>query len=121
MKPPLLSSEEHQMVKDYLIIPVMLDYVHSDIETANKAGFKLDLVLVLSLQKVQDQILHEHLALKRNLRERGIKVFPERRTQTGIEAVYLCRGYQHNMTLLWDIIRTEILKKASHHVNISLI
>lgn len=120
MKPPMLNQEELRMVKESILIPVMLEYLQSDIDTAHSAGFKLDLILIRGLQKVQDDILTEHYWLKKQLRERGIKVLPEQQTRTGIEADYLCRGYQHHMTLLWGTVRTEALKKASQYTGLKL-
>ncbi|UJF32158.1 hypothetical protein [Paenibacillus hexagrammi] len=120
MNAPLLSKDELQMVKEALILPIMMDYIQDDIHLANQSGFKLDLLLVHSLEQVQGQIFQEHYALKRALRERGIKLFPEKRTDTGIDADYLCRGYTHHITLLWDILRTEVLTKASHYMNVKL-
>lgn len=120
MKPPMLNQDELRMVKESILIPVMLDYLESDIHTAHTAGFKLDLILIRGLKKVQDDIINEHYVLKKQLRERGIKVLPEERTKMGIEADYLCRGYQHHMTLLWGTVRTEALKKASEYTGVKL-
>jgi hypothetical protein len=120
MKPPMLNQEELRMVKESILIPIMLDYLESDINTAHSAGFKLDLILISGLRKVQDDIINEHYLLKKQLRERGIKVLPEKQTRTGIEADYLCRGYQHHMTLLWGTVRTEALKKASQYTGVKL-
>jgi hypothetical protein len=120
MRPPMLKQEELRMVKEAILIPVMLDYLQSDIEAANLAGFKLDLILIRTLQKVQDDIINEHYVLKRELRARGIKLLPERRSRMGVEANYLCRGYEHHMTLLWGTVRTEALKKASEYTGVKL-
>jgi hypothetical protein len=120
MRPPMLKQEELRMVKEAILIPVMLDYLHSDIEAAHSAGFKLDLILIRTLQKVQDDIINEHYALKRELRARGIKLLPENRSRMGVEANYLCRGYEHHMTLLWGTVRTEALKKASQFTGVKL-
>lgn len=120
MKPPMLNKEELRMVKEAILIPVMIDYIQRDISTAHSAGFKLDLILIRSLQKVQDDIINEHYSLKKQLRERGIKVLPEKQTRTGIEADYLCRGYQHHIALLWGTVRTEALKKASQYTGVQL-
>ncbi|QMV42863.1 hypothetical protein [Cohnella cholangitidis] len=120
MKPPMLNREELRMVKESILIPIMLDYLESDIHTAQSAGFKLDMILIHGLKKVQDDIINEHYSIKKQLRERGIKVLPEERTKLGVEADYLCRGYQHHMTLLWGTVRTETLKKASEYTGVKL-
>ncbi|MFC0213134.1 hypothetical protein ACFFK0_11830 [Paenibacillus chartarius] len=117
---PLATEGEMRLVRDFLIIPVLLDYLDNDIKTAQTAGFKLDLLLIRGLKKVQDEIVKEHYVIKRTLRECGIRVQTERRTRYGIEAEYLCRGYKHQTSLLWDTIRTAVLTKASEYANIKL-
>ncbi|WEK54778.1 MAG: hypothetical protein P0Y55_01480 [Candidatus Cohnella colombiensis] len=120
MKPPVLSKEELRMVKEAILIPIMLDYLESDIHMAHSAGFKLDLILINGLKKVQNDIIDEHYGLKRGLRERGIKLLPVRQTRAGLEVDYLCRGYTHQMLLQWGTVRTETLKKASVYTGIAL-
>jgi hypothetical protein len=70
MKPPMLDQEELRMVKEAILIPIMLDYLECDINTAHSAGFKLDLILIRGLKKVQDDIINEHYLLKKQLREK---------------------------------------------------
>jgi len=120
MKPPMLTQDELHMVKESILIPLMLYYIHSDIQKIHQAGLRLDLLLANGLEKVQDDILSEHYTVKQQLKERGIKVISQRQTDSGIEAEYLCRGYQHRMALLWDIVNTETLKKVSHYSGFQL-
>jgi hypothetical protein len=117
---PLLSKEELRMVKEAVIFPVMLDVIQSDMEKVSGVGIRLDLLIIASLKQVQVQLFKDHHTLKVELRQRGIKIITDRRTALGIEAEYLCRGYQHQLSLLWGVVRTEILQKASDSLNISL-
>jgi hypothetical protein len=119
-KPPLLTKEELKMVKEAILFPVMLDVIQNDIEKIKKVNLKLDLLLIISFQNIQDQIFNDNRALKYQLKERGIKIYEQRRTSLGIEAEYKCRGYQHHLSLLWSVISADILKKAGHYMNITL-
>jgi hypothetical protein len=69
---------------------------------------------------IQDQIFKDSRELKRQLKERGVKIYEERRTSLGIEAEYKCRGYHHHLALLWSLVRSAILRKASSYMNINL-
>lgn len=119
-KAPLLQKEELEMIKEAVLFPVMLDVIQNDIEKVKKINLKLDLLLVISLQNIQDQIFKDNRALKNQLKERGIKIYEERRTSLGIQAEYKCRGYQHHLSLLWSLVRSDILRKASSYMNINL-
>jgi hypothetical protein len=119
-QPPLLTKEELEMVKEAVLFPVMLDEIQNDIEKIKRINLKLDLLFVVSLQNIQNRICKDNRALKTMLRERGIRIYDERRTSLGIEAEYKCRGYHHQLSLLWSVIRADILQKASHYMNITL-
>lgn len=119
--PRNVTIEERAMVKDAIVIPVMLNYIDNDISTIQKSGLNTDLVLVNGLKKVQDDIINEHIRIKRQLRERGIKIVQETRSNSSIESEFLCRGYNHKMSLLWSTVRTEVLNKASQYTGINLV
>lgn len=119
-QPPLLTKEELEMVKEAVLFPVMLDEIQNDIEKIKRINLKLDLLFVVSLQNIQKRIFKDNRALKTMLRERGIRIYDERLTSLGIEAEYKCRGYHHQLSLLWSVIRADILQKASHYMNITL-
>jgi hypothetical protein len=119
-QPPLLTKEELEMVKEAVLFPVMLDEIQNDIEKIKRINLKLDLLFVVSLQNIQKRIFKDNRALKTMLRERGIRIYDERLTSLGIEAEYKCRGYHHQLSLLWSVVKAEILRKASHYMNITL-
>lgn len=119
-KPPALTPEERALVKDALILPVMLDFLREDISTVHRMGLKLDLIIMGSLRAVEQQIITEHLNVRAEMRRRGIKLLPAERSKAGIEGSFLCRGYRHRTQLLWSVIRTEVLKKASRYTGVRL-
>lgn len=120
MKPPLLTPEEMEQVKDSVVIPIMLDYIQDDLDAVRKAGLRLDLIVTQGLRSMQDHMIAEHYELRQTLRRRGIKITLTRTNGAGVAVTYLCRGYEHRMSLLWNTVRTAILQRASRYANISL-
>ncbi|KIL36232.1 hypothetical protein SD71_09850 [Cohnella kolymensis] len=90
--PRNIDKEEMACVKDFLILPLMLDYIDADMKAIQQAGLKTDLILIQELKKAQSRAVDEHILIKRTLRERGIKVFSIRNSSLGIYAEYLCRN-----------------------------
>jgi hypothetical protein len=117
---PMITQEERLLVKDAMIIPAMLEFLQNDINTVHKMGLKLDLVIIKSLQSVEQQIITEHLNVRNELRKRGIKIFSVEQSDAGLEGHYVCRGYRHRTELLWSTIRADILQKASYHAGVKL-
>ncbi|KIL36381.1 hypothetical protein SD71_07830 [Cohnella kolymensis] len=118
--PRNIDKEEMAWVKDFLILPVMLDYLEKDIATIEKSGLNTDIVLIQELKGVQSEALNEHILIKRKLKERGIKVYAQRHTARGLDAEYLCRGYKHTLLLLWGKVRTEVLERTSRYAGVKL-
>jgi hypothetical protein len=118
--PASVTREEHQLVQDFLVIPVMLDYIDEDISVIEKCGLKTDLLLINALRKVREDIFAEQFDLRSKMKRSGIKVIENKSTELGVNAAYLCRGYRHNMSLFWSLIRAEILSKASQYTGIQL-
>lgn len=118
--PGKVTDNERQLVKEFLVIPVMLEYVEGDISMIRQSGLRTDLILIGSLKKVHDAILFEHFGVKLRLKKSGLKVYEINRSASGIEASFLCRGYHHKMTLLWSVVRTEVLNKASQYTGVQI-
>ncbi|MCR8633521.1 hypothetical protein [Paenibacillus radicis (ex Xue et al. 2023)] len=119
-KAPLLTPGELQLVKMGIILPVMLDVLQRDINQMNQVKLKLNILYVMSLGKAQDSAHSELMELKAELRKRGIKIIEEVRAAEGIQARFKCRGYDHNLLLQWEKVRTEIMEKGSQYWGIPL-
>ncbi|MNE70179.1 hypothetical protein D3C80_1659540 [compost metagenome] len=49
--------------------------------------------------------------VRKSMREHGMKVYEERRTNIGIEARYLCRGYHYEFSMLWGLVKAELISR----------
>lgn len=102
------TEEELLMVKRSLILPIVLDVLAHDIRVLQGSGAKMNAVYVKVLHAMQDYVSMELFHLRRELRKRGIKVFRQERARQGLEAEYLCRGYRHQFTMLWSVVKAEV-------------
>lgn len=102
------SEEELLMVKRSLVLPIVLDVLAHDIRVLQGSRAKMNAVYVKALHALQDRVSMELFHVRRELRKRGIKVFRQERAKQGLEAEYLCRGYQHRFTMLWSVVKAEV-------------
>lgn len=102
------TEEELQMVKQSLILPIVLDVLAHDIRVLQGSAAKMNGLYVKYLHSLQDKVSLELYHLRRQLRQKGIKVFRQERAKQGLEAEYLCRGYQHRFTMLWGVVKAEV-------------
>ncbi len=117
---PLLLEEELQYVKNFVILPVILDVLERDIKTLGNLQLKMPEIYIRILQSIQNMVLVDLTKIKKISREQGIKVYEQHRTNRGMEASYLCRGYHHTMVILWSIVRTEIKMRLCLYMGLDI-
>ncbi|GAB1156744.1 hypothetical protein YWY31_27690 [Paenibacillus illinoisensis] len=117
---PSPTDEDHRLVKSLVVHTLLLDVLERDIHTLDSLLLKMSEVYVLSLTRIQNQVLQEMLAVRQQMRKRGVKILEEKREQEGIETVYLCRGYWQRFYMLWTFARNEVKQELSRHLHIDL-
>lgn len=104
--PRELTNEDQSYVKLYIMLPLILSAFERDkklIEQTFKTPGPYVTLIGNAIKRVED----DHREVRRKFRLQGLKVYEERRTESGIQARYLCRGYHYDMTLLWPLIKAE--------------
>lgn len=116
---PTPSDEDHRLIKGMVVRTLLLDVLERDIRTLDTL-LKMPEVYILSLTRIQNEVLKEMLGLRKQMRTRGVKVLEETRGKNGIETVYLCRGYMRRFYMLWTFARNEVKKELSRHLQMDL-
>ncbi len=117
MKAPLLEQHEIKLVKDFVLLPVLLDVLQRDLQAIQTVRIRLAPLFARMLRETQPLVFRELAAVKQELRVRGIRVYEQRRTPQRLEVKYKCRGYDHRLHLLWGIVRAELLEKMEYYLS----
>ncbi|MBY0204574.1 hypothetical protein [Paenibacillus cucumis (ex Kampfer et al. 2016)] len=117
---PTPSDEDHRLIKGMVVRTLLLDVLERDIRTLDTLLLKMPEVYILSLTRIQNEVLKEMLELRKQMRTRGVKVLEETRGKDGIETLYLCRGYGQRFYMLWTFARNEVKKELSRHLQMDL-
>lgn len=121
MKPiPRQTTEEADFVKEYMLLPLMLDVLERDRSAMNLANLKMSEVYGGLIGLLQKAATDDLIRVRKSMREHGMKVYEERRTHIGIEARYLCRGYHYEFSMLWGLIRAEIMQRLCCYLGINI-
>jgi hypothetical protein len=116
-KPQIISEEELILVKEYVLLPVILDVLERDIGKMKIADLKVPIIYIGNLKQTQDAVTRELYIIRQELRKRGIKVYEREQTANGIKASYVCRGYRHELSFLPALIRTTVIEKLARLMN----
>ncbi|MBD3919600.1 hypothetical protein H8B09_12620 [Paenibacillus sp. PR3] len=105
--PPIQSEAEQGMVKQYMLLGIVMRILDHDIRIVSHSGMKLPRLYESMLRAVQDRVLLDLAALRREFRDAGIKVYEESQQKDGIVAKYVCRGYHHQFAMVWGFVKAE--------------
>ncbi|MEC0371909.1 hypothetical protein P9847_09290 [Paenibacillus chibensis] len=119
--PPAPAEEDTLLVKTYVLHVILLDVLERDIRTMGTLDLKLPDVYIRGLSEVQHKAIGRLTSIRKDMRTRGIRVYEENRSGKGIEALYLCRGYQRRFFMLWSYVKAETAIELSGYLGISLI
>lgn len=115
---PLVTEEDLQLVKEYILLPILLDVLEKDIAAIQSVKLNMGGIYEESLRQAQGQIITDLTLLRNNLRKRGIKVYEQQHTKLFLEARYLCRGYQHKFSMLWNLVTAEQQRYLNMYLHI---
>ncbi|MNW63171.1 hypothetical protein D3C74_413520 [compost metagenome] len=105
MKQPK-TSEDMSYVKMYILLPLILTAFERDKKVAEKS-FKTPRPYIVLIDAAINKVEIDLKEVRRKFRMSGIKVYEETRTEIGIDARYLCRGYHHDFSMLLSFIKAE--------------
>ncbi|GGG15841.1 hypothetical protein [Paenibacillus abyssi] len=106
-RPPIQTTEELETLKRYVLLGIVLRILDHDIRVVGSSKMKLPRLYESILRGLQDHVLLDLAALRRQFRSSGIKIVDERRDADGLTAEYICRGYHHRFFMLWGFVRSE--------------
>lgn len=104
---PITATDEI-LVKRYMILPLVLSAFERDKTNFFESGyFKAPKLYTYLIDKAMDAATQELYGVRKAFRDRGIKVYDEHRVVKGVQAKYMCRGYQSEMFMRWPFITAE--------------
>jgi|GEM_PF-851926 len=104
---PIQTEAELALLKRYLLLRVAVQILDHDIGIVAASEMKLPQLYESMLRALQDRVLLEQAAAKRQMIADGIRITEERRHAEGVAVQYSARGYQHQFTLQWPVVRRE--------------
>ncbi|EPY10148.1 hypothetical protein SAMN04488689_103361 [Paenibacillus sp. cl6col] len=116
---PPHNGEDAYIVKQYIIQTLILDVLERDIERIGASNLKMADIYTQCLRQAQDNVSLDLYRLRKQFRNRGIKVYEEERLEHGIRVQYVCRGYQHSFYMLRGLIRAEVKNRMQAYLNIA--
>ncbi|MFD3258653.1 hypothetical protein ACE3MQ_08605 [Paenibacillus lentus] len=104
------TEEDIQIIKDYTLLPILLDMLARDIEELSLHQNKLIYNLVIFyLKRIEVHIHLELKGLRSKMRQQQIQVLSTTMNALGVEVEYKVRGYIHHFKMLRSLVKAELM------------
>ncbi|WP_083676846.1 hypothetical protein [Paenibacillus glucanolyticus] len=94
------------------MLPLLLDVMEKDQGILSAAALKMPVITNTIIKRLQKAALADLSQVRQDMRQRGMKVYEERKTRLGVEVEFLCRGYHHKLSVLWGLVEAEIEQRS---------
>ncbi|GIP58009.1 hypothetical protein QNH46_15355 [Paenibacillus woosongensis] len=104
------TEEDIQIIKEYTLLPILLDMLARDIEELSLQQNKLIYNLVIFYLKGIESSIHLELkTLRSKMRQQRIQVLDTTMNALGVEVEYKVRGYIHRFKMLRSLVKAELM------------
>ncbi|PZE22593.1 hypothetical protein [Paenibacillus xerothermodurans] len=110
------TKEELEMIRDSVLLPIMLTMVEKNGKELQLSTNTLRKLYLAATQILMNRLHAELARLRRELRERQIKVFEDDREDSDLHFRYICRGYEDKFSVIRDVARATISVKLGQHI-----
>ncbi|WP_044876280.1 hypothetical protein [Paenibacillus sp. IHBB 10380] len=108
--PSIETKEDIEMIKEYTLLPILLDMLTRDMEELKIYKDKIVYNQVLFyLKEVENSIYPQLHTLKIKMKKQNIKVLNTELNVLGIDIEYKVRGYIHHFTMLRGLVKAELM------------
>lgn len=109
VNPSIETEEDIQIIKEYTLLPVLLDMLARDIDHLTIYRDKIVYNYVIGhLRDVEQSIYPRLQNLRNQMKQRHIKILNTEMNTLGIEVEYKVRGYIHHFNMLRSLIKAEV-------------
>jgi hypothetical protein len=112
------TPEDLQLIKDHILLPLILSELERNIRAIDQTSFKMKEVYLSFIESAMNRVTLDLTETNKGLRDRGIKIYEQDRTDLGIKCRYVCRGYHDRFSMLWGFIKAEMEIKLSYYFGI---
>jgi hypothetical protein len=110
VNPRIETEEDIQIIKDYTLLPILLDMLARDIDELQINQDKIVFNhVIFYLREVERSIYPELQSLKSRMKAHDIRVLKTEMNALGIEVEYKVRGYIHHFNMLRSLVKAELM------------
>lgn len=112
-----LTSEERVMVRDYILLPHIATMIEKSLVEIGYGSNVLRRTYQVAGQAIQRRVMQDIYQLKRDLKQRNIKVVPTEQEDFVLYHTIHCRSYAEKFGITRDEMRTQISLRLTKYTS----
>lgn len=117
-KVPVPTKEELELIRDYVLLPMMLSLVERNRIEIELSSHKLKSLYVKAAELLMTRMHSDLAGVRKSLREHNIKVFEDERVDNAVHFRFVCRGYEDKFAMMRDVVRAEISLRIAKYIHV---
>ncbi|QHW29924.1 hypothetical protein GZH47_03120 [Paenibacillus rhizovicinus] len=113
----IITTEERAMLRDFILLPHMEKMVEKSIADVENGTNILRRAHLMAGQKILDRIVKDLYGLRRELKQRNIRILNEEHADLVVYHRYFCRGYEDRFGMTRDVMRSEISVRLARYTS----
>jgi len=109
------TTEELTMIRDSIMYPHMLTMCDKSLREVERTPNLFRRQFAQVIQLIMDKISREMFSVRRELKNRNIKVFDDETVDGIIYHRYSCRGYEDKFGIVRETLRSEISVRLAQY------
>jgi len=110
VNPRVETEEDIQIIKEYTLLPILLDMLTRDIGELKMYRDKIVFNhVIFYLKEIEHSIYPELQTVKSKMKKHDIKVLNTEMNTLGIDVEYKVRGYIHHFKMLRSLVKAELM------------
>lgn len=105
------------MLRDFILLPHMEKMVEKSIADVENGTNILRRAHLMAGQKILDRIVKDLYGLRRELKQRNIRILNEEHADLVVYHRYFCRGYEDRFGMTRDVMRSEISVRLARYTS----
>ncbi|NGM83407.1 hypothetical protein G5B47_13370 [Paenibacillus sp. 7124] len=113
----IITAEERTMLRDCILLPYMEKMVQKSIAEIEYSTNILKRLYLAAGQYILEQIMKDLYRLRRELKQRNIRILTEEQSDLVVYHYFYCRGYKERFGMTRDVMRSEISLRLTRYTS----
>jgi hypothetical protein len=114
--PRVPSKEELELIRDSILLPMILSIAEKNRQEVERTSYTFKPVFLKAMLIFMDVVSQDLARVKRELKQRNIKVIEDEQVDLVMYFRFICRGYEERFGMIREVVRAEISVRITQYI-----